>query len=83
MSTDDLDFTQPAQNAIYDPAVARAFFESAGTAQSVSQGESLFMQDQKGDKVYFLLEGEVSLMRGRKMIDIVKAGEPRKSCRHE
>jgi len=75
MSTDDLDFTQPAQNAIYDPAVARAFFESAGAAQSVSQGESLFMQDQKGDKVYFLLEGEVSLMRGRKMIDIVKAGE--------
>lgn len=75
MSTDDLDFTQPAQTAIYDPAVARTFFESAGTAQSVGQGESLFTQDQKGDKVYFLLEGEVTLSRGRKMIDIIKAGE--------
>jgi CRP-like cAMP-binding protein len=75
MSTDDLDFTQPAKSAIYDPAIARRFFESAGSVQSVAQGAALFSQDQKGDKAYFLLEGEVSLARGRKMIDIVKAGE--------
>ena len=75
MSEDDLDFTRPASNPIYDPAVARAFFESAGTPQSFAQGESLFVQDQAGDQAYYLLEGEVSLTRGRKAIDIVKAGE--------
>lgn len=75
MSTDDLDFTRPAQNPVYDPAVARAFFESAGTPQTFAQGASLFAQDQAGGQAYYLLEGEVSLTRGRKMIDIVKAGE--------
>jgi len=75
MSTDDLDFTRPAPNPVYDPAVARAFFESAGTPQSFTQGASLFVQDQAGDQAFFLLEGEVSLTRGRKAIDIVKMGE--------
>ena len=72
---EDLDFTRPAKSAIYDPAVAREFFNSAGTAESMAQGGSFFVENQKSDKMYLLLEGEVSLTRGKKAIDIVRAGE--------
>lgn len=72
---EDLDFTRPAKSPIYDPAVARACLESLGAAVSVAQGESFFIENQQSDKMYLLLEGEVSLVRGRKPIDVVRAGE--------
>jgi len=72
---EDMDFTRPAKSAIYDPAIAREFFESAGKPESVAQGGSFFAENQQGGKMYYLLEGEVSLMRGQKTLDIVKAGE--------
>lgn len=72
---EDLDFTRPARSAIYDPAIARMCFESLGKMESMAQGESFFVENQKSDKMYLLLEGEVSLIRGKKAIDIVKKGE--------
>ena len=72
---EDLDFTRPAKSPIYDPAIARQCFESLGKAVSMAQGESFFVENQKSDKMYLLLEGDVSLIRGTKLIDIVKESE--------
>ena len=72
----------PPKSSIYDPAVARAFFESAAKPESVSQGAQLFAENQKGsrillqrDKMYLLLEGEVSLVAGKEVIGTVAKGE--------
>lgn len=72
---EDLDFTRPARSAIYDPAVARTCFESLGKVENVAEGGSFFVENQASDKMYLLLEGEASLIRGKKVIDIVKQGE--------
>ena len=73
---DELDFTsRPAKNAIYDPAVARACFESLGKVEIMSQAGQFFAENQNSDKMYLLIEGEVGLVRGKKVLDVVKAGE--------
>lgn len=75
---EDLDFTvgTPARKSeIYKPAVARAFFEMVGKAENLAQGAALFVEDQKGDTMYYVLEGEIGIVRGKKNIDIVKTGE--------
>jgi CRP/FNR family cyclic AMP-dependent transcriptional regulator len=72
---EDLDFTRPARHEIYDPAIARACFESLGKSESFAQGQSFFAEGETSDRMYLLLEGEASLIRGKKLIDIVKAGE--------
>jgi CRP-like cAMP-binding protein len=41
----------------------------------VHQGEVFFTENQKSDRMYLLEEGEVSVTRGGKAIDVVKAGE--------
>ena len=72
----ELDFTQPAaQDEAYDPAVARKCFESFGETQNFAEMESFFVEGQTSDKMYLLVEGEVSLVRNKKTLDIVKAGE--------
>ena len=73
---DELDFTgRPAKNVIYDPAVAKRCFEAMGRVETVSQAGQFFAENQNSDKMYLLVEGEVGLIRGRKVLDIVKAGE--------
>src|SRR4029077_4873056 len=59
----------------YDPAVARKCFESFGRTESFAEMESFFLEGQASDKMYLLVEGEVSLSRGKKTLDIVKPGE--------
>jgi len=72
----DLDFTQPAaRDESYDPAVARRCFESFGKTENFAEMESLFIEGQASDRMYLLVEGEVSLVRSKKMLDIVKPGE--------
>jgi len=72
----ELDFTQPAaQDEAYDPAVARKCFESFGKTENFAEMESLFVEGQTSDKMYLLVEGEVSLLRNKKTLDIVKPGE--------
>ncbi len=72
---EDLDFTRPARSEFYDPAIARSCFESLGKVVAVAQGEPFFTEGNMGERMYLLLEGEASLIRGKKVIDIIKAGE--------
>jgi CRP/FNR family cyclic AMP-dependent transcriptional regulator len=72
---EDLDFTQPARSEFYDPAIARSCFESLGKVVAVAQGEPFFTEGNMGERMYLLLEGEASLIRGKKVIDIIKAGD--------
>ena len=72
----ELDFTQPAaQDPAYDAAVARKCFESFGRMENMAEMESFFLEGQTSDKMYLLVEGEVSLSRSKKTLDIVKPGE--------
>jgi CRP-like cAMP-binding protein len=87
---DDLDFSKPAKNPeparppqpVYVPAVARAFFESAGKAEAAPAGTQFFAENEKAsrillkrDRMYLLLQGEVSLLARGKPIGSVKPGE--------
>ena len=92
---DDLDFSAPAgppkpaappkpasQAPLYIPAVARAFFESAGKEENVEAGTVFFSENEKAsrlflkrDKMYFLLEGQVALLAKGKQIGAPKVGE--------
>jgi len=72
---ENLDFTTPAREILYDPAVARGCFESLGSPDSVPEGHAFFSENQASDRMYLLLEGEVRVLRGGKPLDIIKAGE--------
>jgi len=75
---EDLDFTgadRPSKSAIYDPSVARMCFEALGKVELVPQGGNFFTENQTSDRMYYLVEGEVSLVRGKRVLDVVKAGE--------
>jgi CRP-like cAMP-binding protein len=70
----------PSRN--YDPAAARAFFESAGKRETVPAGARFFSKDEKSnrillqrDKMYLLLDGEVALASGDRVIGTVSGGE--------
>ena len=92
--SDDLDFSKPAgapkpaapaaapQAPLYIPAVARAFFESAGKEEDVPAGTVFFSENErasrlllKRDKMYFLLEGRVALVAKGRTIGEPKVGE--------
>src|SRR5258706_4010527 len=58
----------PAKPSIYDPAMATEFFSSVGKPEPVAKGATIFAENEKGnrlllrrDKMYLLLDGEVSL----------------------
>ncbi|HZM47664.1 MAG TPA: cyclic nucleotide-binding domain-containing protein [Burkholderiales bacterium] len=79
---EDLDFSAAPKKAIYDPAVARAFFKMAGSEETVPHGKSFFVENEKpgglfakSAKMYFLVDGEVSLTAGNKVIGTVGAGQ--------
>jgi len=78
----DLDFSRPAKRSIYDPAMAMEFFASVGKPETVAQGSTLFSENEKSnrlllrrDKMYLLLEGEVSLIAKNSLLGTVKKGE--------
>ena len=88
--SDDLDFSKPAgtpkpaaaQAPLYIPAVARAFFESAGKEESLALGTVFFSENEKAsrlllkrDKMYFLVAGEVGLVAKGRQLGLVKGGE--------
>jgi CRP-like cAMP-binding protein len=67
---------------VYDPATALQFFQSAGKPYSIAQGEKIFAEAEKGipfllmrQRMYLLLEGEVSVVARNKPIAVVKKGE--------
>ncbi|MGH8672696.1 MAG: cyclic nucleotide-binding domain-containing protein [Burkholderiales bacterium] len=72
----------PSRSPLYDPAVALAFFESAGKRESVPAGTRFFAENEKGnrilfqrDKMYLLVDGEVSLIVGNNTISTVSQGQ--------
>ena len=80
MSTPDQG--SPASDLSYDPAMALGFFKSAGNLELLAQGARIFAEAEKGNpfllkrnKMYLLLEGEVSLSRNNKVIGTVRTGE--------
>jgi CRP-like cAMP-binding protein len=87
---EDLDFSkrnpvkvpEPQKASIYDAHLAEQFFKLAGTPETVAEGKTLFEENEKGnrlflkrDKMYLLLEGEVSLVARSKVIGTVNKGE--------
>src|SRR5688572_21304185 len=97
-SMDDLDFSQPAKKPeppkpaaqpqaaapapVYNPAIARDFFASAGKEEQVAAGTKIFTENEKAsrillkrDKMYLLLEGQVGLTAKGKPVGSVKLGE--------
>jgi CRP-like cAMP-binding protein len=81
----DLDFTkpvEPAKTSFYDPAMAMEFFSSIGKTETVAKGATIFAENEKSsrfllrrDKMYLLLDGEVSLTAKNKVIAKVGKGE--------
>jgi CRP-like cAMP-binding protein len=72
----------PPKAPTYDPVMAMEFFSSTGKAEAVARGTILFAENDKGsrlllksDKMYLLVDGEVSLAAKGKTIATVKKGE--------
>ena len=72
----------PAKPSIYDPAMAMEFFGSAGKPETIAQGTTIFTENEKGnrlllqrDRMYLLLDGEVSLVAKNKAIGRIGKGE--------
>jgi CRP/FNR family cyclic AMP-dependent transcriptional regulator len=73
---EDLDFvTAPEKKTVYDPDVARVFFNACGTALTASRGTTVFAEQSQGDQMYFIAGGEITLTAGGKNIDVLHAGE--------
>ena len=79
---EDLDFSAPPKKALYDPAVARAFFKMAGTEEAVPHGKPFFVENEKtgglfskSARMYFLVDGEVSLTAKNKLLGTIDAGQ--------
>lgn len=73
---------RPAASPVYNAAVAMEFFRGAGKGETVPPGGVLFAKDDKtsglfskNDKMYLLLEGEVAISVGDKVVGSVKVGE--------
>jgi CRP-like cAMP-binding protein len=69
-----------APKQVYNAGMALEFFRAGGKAEGASAGTKFFEENEKAgflkrDKMYLLIEGEVTLVRRGKVIDIVKAGE--------
>ena len=72
----------PAKPSIYDPAMAMEFYGSAGKPETIAQGTTIFTENEKGnrlllqrDRMYLLLDGEVSLIAKNKAIGRIGKGE--------
>ena len=68
--------------AHYDPAVALEFFRSAGKAQAIAKGTTIFSENRKGmplllmpNRIYLLLEGEVGVLARDEPVATIASGE--------
>ena len=64
-------------SVLYSPAVALDFFKVAGKKENFAQGKVIFAEHDKAraylfmrDKMYLLLDGEVDLVAGKKVIGL-------------
>jgi CRP-like cAMP-binding protein len=70
----------PAPKPVYNAGMALEFFRAGGKAEGAPLGTKFFEEDEKAgflkrDKMYLLMEGEVTLAAKGKVIGTVKAGE--------
>ncbi len=83
---EELDFSKPAREPVrapaYDPAVALEFFRSAGKQEEVAAGTRIFSENEKASrfflqsaKMYYLLEGEVTLLTKGRPVRTVTPGQ--------
>lgn len=78
----ELNFTTPPAKSSYDAAAALEFFKSAGSKENIAAGKTIFVEDEKGtrlflrrDKMYLLLEGEVGITVKGKSVGAAQEGE--------
>ena len=88
----DLDFTTPKEPPkpapaakpapLYNAAMALEFFTSTGKPEAITQGTTLFAENDKSsklllqsDKMYLLVDGEISLSAKGRIIGTVRKGE--------
>jgi len=71
-----------AQSPFYKPAVALAFFRTAGTMEEKPGGKPIFCENEKtgglfskSARMYLLLEGEIGLMIRNTFFGVVKPGD--------
>ena len=69
-------------DAVYDAAIARAFFQAVGKEETVPVGTKFFAENErasrillKRDKIYLLTRGAVNLIARDKLVGTVKEGE--------
>jgi CRP-like cAMP-binding protein len=79
---DEPNYAAPAKSPLYQPAVAMEFFKSVGKTESFAPGKPVFVEDEKsggmvleGARMFLLLEGEVTLSVGKKVIATIGKGE--------
>jgi CRP-like cAMP-binding protein len=79
---EELDFIHTPPQSGYDADIAYAFFSAAGNEEVVKADKTIFVEDEKGnrlllqrDKMYFLLEGEVEITINTNPIATVHQGE--------
>ena len=72
----------PESPSRYDPAVALDFFQSSGKPQTIAKGTTIFSENRKGmplllmpNRIYLLLEGEVSVLAKDEPIATILSGE--------
>jgi CRP-like cAMP-binding protein len=80
MADDDLDFLQAteakqADKSSYDPDIARTFFLNHGKPATLRKDGVLFSEQTPGDRMYFVLRGELALTINGKSLDVVREGE--------
>lgn len=71
-----------AAASLYEPKIALEFFRLAGAEESFPAGRQIFAENEKstgffskGDRIYLLLEGEVTLTLKGKPLEMVLPGE--------
>jgi CRP-like cAMP-binding protein len=72
----------PEPVSLYEPKLALAFFKLAGSVESFAAGTQIFAENEKtsgffskGARIYLLLDGDVTLTRGGKPLELVLPGE--------
>jgi CRP/FNR family transcriptional regulator, cyclic AMP receptor protein len=78
----DQKLIQPAQSALYQPAVALDFFKTGGKAERFAQGQTIHVEEgghtgmtPEPSRMYLLLEGEVALSVRKKSIAAIGKGQ--------
>ena len=73
----DLDFieTKEADKSVYDVEIARSFFLNNGKPATLKKDGVLLTERSAGDRMYFVIHGEIALAIAGKSLDVARAGE--------